>query len=233
MHLRRWFLLLAISQLLWLPLSGQQRTPPEQSASPIQRDPNAVVVIQNALRSMGGEALIGKVQGVTSRGSTINSPDAKPAYIVARERGQAPTAADSATGSAPSVWVPLPPESVAATLLNLFRSGFSLKYLGSVGSGQNAPLVVKFTAALPSNLMPLPAPSLQTWYFNPQTGLPVRVEYPQTNADPGLIILQSVDFSDYRPVSGVLFPHHMVMHRSDQQDQVVNLQTVTPVLSTN
>ena len=32
-------------------------------------------------------------------------------------------------------------------------------------------------------------------------------------------------------MSGVLYPFNVVMHRDDQQDQVITLQTVTPKLN--
>jgi hypothetical protein len=74
-----------------------------------------------------------------------------------------------------------------------------------------------------------PKPPDQTWYFNNQTGLPTRVEY-QITTKPGIIQLQAVDFSDYRPVSGVLYPFQMVLHRDDQKDQTITIQTVSPTL---
>ena len=59
----------------------------------------------------------------------------------------------------------------------------------------------------------------------------MRVEYQLTNPKPGVVHLQAMDFSDFRPVSGVLYPFNVVMHRDDQQDQVISIQTVTPTLT--
>jgi hypothetical protein len=130
-----------------------------------------------------------------------------------------------------SLHVPSP--SVAQMLLGEYRNkAYSLRYLGAVVADSGTLTAVTFSFVPSTGLAPSSTlPSDQVWYFNPQTGLPVRVEYKLANPKPGVVHLQAIDFSDYRAASGVLYPFHVVMHRDDSQDQVVSLQSVTPASS--
>ena len=223
--------------------AGQKAT---QSAPSVQRDSNAVAVVQQAIQAMGGETGIKNIPNVNFQGSITNSPNTTGTYTKTWQAPPAPAvptaraANSSATASKPTptptpapTTVPFTPAFVATTLLTQLRSNaFSLQYAGQVVLGTNTATAVTFTFNPPTKLPPgttLPSVPAQTWYFSIQTALPVRIEYKASGTTPsGSVQLQAIDFSDYRPVSGVLYPFNMVLHRSDQVNQTLTIQIVTP-----
>ncbi len=55
--------------------------------------------------------------------------------------------------------------------------------------------------------------SPQDWYFDPGTKLPLTVQYLLPNTEkPGHVKLASMDLSDFRSVSGIAIPFHIVGH---------------------
>ncbi len=60
--------------------------------------------------------------------------------------------------------------------------------------------------------------SPQDWYLDPGTKLPVRVRYlPPSTQQLGHVDPASMDFSDFRVISGIAVPFKIVGHGSDQQ----------------
>jgi hypothetical protein len=207
-----------------LPMQAQQTTT-QQRPTPPARDPNAVAVVQTAIQALGGETLIKQFQTVAFQGSTTGASQG--AYAVTWQALQPPA---PKTASTTPIKRPFAPASVADMLVWQLHAPFSLKYVGPVVLGTDTFTAVSFSFSPPANLpqsSSVPQPPDQVWYFDLQTVLPRRVEY-QLTSKPGVIQLQAIDFSDYRSVSGVLYPFSMVIHRDDLQNQTITIQTVTP-----
>lgn len=67
----------------------------------------------------------------------------------------------------------------------------------------------------------------QTWYLDAATRLPVRVEYKvPAVTNPGVSFTGALDFSDWRPVFGTLYPFHIVRYWEGRQVEVITVQSV-------
>jgi hypothetical protein len=221
MALQRTGLLIAVCLFLSLPMHAQQAATFQRPVPPV-KDADAVALVQTAIQALGGESALKQLQAVAFQGSMVGA--SQPSSVYAATWQAPPAKPKSPVNTAAPIKVPLGPASVVATLVRQFHSGLSLKYVGPVASGASTLTAVTFHANLPAGVT-VPIPD-QTWYFN-QAGLPARIEY-QVTSQPGVIQLQAIDLSDYRPVSGLLFPFQMVLHRDDQQNQTITIQTATP-----
>jgi len=244
---------LVLSSLLVLSFSpnlGSQQPP-----TPPQRDPQAVTTIQNAVAAMGGANAIAQVQSVIAQGSSVPAPGiSDPSGNVMMEdlfsaQGhefkdafQSPSLTQtlvsghgnpgllsnghtknfnpwSATARLP---VHLPAMILTGLLAN---ANCSIASAGQTTINGRAAIQIHFhidTDIVQQTL------SIQDWYFDPSTGLPLRVEYriPDT-FNPTIFIGASADFSDFRPVQGILFPFHLVSYVDGKPRDVLTFSTLT------
>lgn len=69
--------------------------------------------------------------------------------------------------------------------------------------------------------------TVQDWYFEPVSGLPLRVEYRlPSNANALSFLKAAVDFSDFRMVSGVAVPFQIVFYEDGVKVSVAKLSSV-------
>lgn len=69
----------------------------------------------------------------------------------------------------------------------------------------------------------------QTWYFNNATGLPLHVDfrYPDTH-NPANFLEGNLDLSEYRAVSGVIYPFQVISSVAGRPDTIFKITSVTP-----
>src|SRR6266849_960707 len=69
--------------------------------------------------------------------------------------------------------------------------------------------------------------SPQDWYFDPNTVLPLRVEYTvvltRNILNPEIV---AIEFADYRPVSGVLIPFRLTEYGLSGEKDIVTVTSV-------
>jgi hypothetical protein len=227
MHVARF--VLAFLLLFSLPtLLNSQQT----SSSP-PRDPQALAAVQKAVTALGGTALSqihdASVQGniqilPASANNTLSvvwedawgngAPSFRRESHIAGSRAVLLSAngqpVDTQAGIATKVPsyvtfscspVHLPGMVLTAQLNN---SGYSLKFLGT--TAVNSVLAVHIQSALVADPV-TSAVSLQDWYFDPNSGLPLRVDYRVVNSgDPLNPGIASMQFANFRSVSGILVP---------------------------
>jgi hypothetical protein len=209
---------------------------PTPSPSQAARDAQAVAVAQNALAAMGGTSVVSQVQNSVVQGTSVDQSTAESGtlnFIWTYSGNEFRNENNGATGSHVLVsnsgnptdfsdgkWVS-PPPVVARTnlpyhipalvLLNeLNNSGYTFVFLGPatingnnaihVQTCDNSDIIGHFFTA-------------QDWYFDPATGLPLRVEYSYPiSQDYRESVHGSIDFAEFKPVTGILVPFQLTMH---------------------
>ncbi len=75
--------------------------------------------------------------------------------------------------------------------------------------------------------------TVEDWYFDPGTKLPVSVQYVMPdNHNPRNLSVGSIEFDDFRPVSGIMVPFRLVGHGADLRIRtflVTSFQTNTNI----
>ena len=231
---------------------GQSQQPPQTNG--VERDPQAISVIQQSIISMGGAKVIAQVQTVIAQGSIEAFPGtAGPTGSVVIEdqfstqvhefrdsfRSGSLTQDFTSGHGSPGVVsnghgkrfsqhmanfrlpVHLPMLILAAALANP-NCNITLAGQTTV-SGQRAVQVHLHvdTDVLQQTL------SIQDWYFDPTTGLPLRVEYRLPDASNTLFFVNATsDFSDFRPVQGILFPFQTLSYQDGKPKNVLLISSV-------
>jgi len=210
----------------------------QTSATPQQgvRDAQAVAVVQTALAAMGGTAILGQVQNSVVQGTSVDqtatgSETLK--FVWTYSGSEFRNENDGATGSHILVsndgnptdfhdgtWVSaspnitrtnLPYHIPALVLLNeLNNSGYGFNFLGSTTvNGSNATHIQTCDNSDITGHFFTP----QDWYFDPVSGLPLRVEYlDPISQDYRESLHGSIDFSGFKVVTGILVPFQLTIH---------------------
>jgi hypothetical protein len=196
-----------------------KQVPAPQPAS----DPQAVAVVQAAIAALGGATAIGQPQSWTfqaqMRGAHANG---SVEYVMSTHTDTGTLVRpDGTTRPAPAVHSHFVPALVGAILLKESRdTEFSVHY-GGLSTLDSKPVsVIVFTVGREG----FPA---QIWYFD-AANLPVQVDF-RSPAEIGarqsfpLVVV----LSDYRPVSGVLYPFRIVSFLPGKPPEIVMVQSVT------
>jgi hypothetical protein len=221
MRCARFCLLLSIL-LLTIPVWAQQAP-----TTALPSDPQAIALVQAAINALGGSTAIGQAQSWTLQGVLEGPMDnGNRSETIEMSNG---SSLGSGTAVAPPRFVASSlfiPALVGAILLKESQDqNYSMQYRGLMTIGIEPVTVITFSVG---PVRPWPA---QTWCFDRDTGLPVRVQFGlpsqigQTKSFSGLI-----DVSDYRSISGALYPFRIVTRIDDGPglDQVVTMQSVSP-----
>ncbi len=215
-----------------------QTSSPTTSSQPV-RDPQAIVVVEQAMAALGGHEAHRGVRSVAIKG-TMQEPDSQAASSFLWEddfTGKTPefrkevrsgnsvrtfvsghgTPAHIQEGKvrqmpAQAAWA-APPFYLPGIVLarELKNQSYSFRLIQSAGDG---PLIhVRVSWELNSVTASLGA---QDWYFDPGNSLPVRVQYmlPST-AKPGYLKSAAIEFSDFRSNAGIAVPFHMTNYGVD------------------
>ncbi|HET7108346.1 MAG TPA: hypothetical protein VFI38_16150 [Candidatus Acidoferrum sp.] len=248
-------LMFAASLLLISNVSpGAPQTPSGTSNSP-QRDPQAVTTIQNALVAMGGTSAIAQVQNVIARGSSVPAPGiGDPSGNVTMEdlfsaQGhEFKDAFESATLTQTFVsghgspgrlsnghteqFAPFVANSrLAAHLPAMLLAGALANATCSIDligpSAINGQAAIQVRLHIDTDIVQQTL-SVQDWYFDSLTHLPVRIEYRIPDTTNALFFLHAAaDFSDFRPVQGVLFPFHLLAYVDSKPRDVLTFSSIT------
>jgi hypothetical protein len=236
----------------------------QQSAASPQRDPQAMAAIQNTLAAMGGASAIAQVQNVIARGSMLpaqgstipvgsftmedqfgaQSHEFKDSFqsaaltqTLASGHGNPGLLSNGHTKNF-NLWsansrlpVHLPAMILSGLLAN---ANCNITSAGQTTINGQAAIHIQFH--VDTNIVTQTL-SIQDWYFDPATGMPLRIEYriPDTS-NPSLFISAAADFSDFRPVQGVLFPFRVVAYQEGNSKNVMTITSVSvnqPLASTD
>jgi hypothetical protein len=199
------------------------------------RDPQAVAIVQTALTAMDGSGLVGAIQGSVESGTTTDSsaPESSPAtFISTYAGGQFREEVTSASGGHVLVsnagapqdyrdgsWQAQPsvvtrtnlPFHVPALVLSydLNDSVYAFTYLGTTTVSSNNVVHIRIVDVSDLAGQQFTA---QDWYFNSATGLPARVQFKvPTTPQPKDALPETIDFSNFQVVSGVLVPFQLAI----------------------
>ena len=218
--------ILLLSTPFWAKQSSQVSSTPLPAS-----DPQAVAVVQAAITALGGAAAIGQgqfwdFQGLTdgpldsgTRPETISAQIPNATIVVNGVSKPAPKVISS------SLFLPV---LAGAILLQESQDSYFELHLDEPSTMASKPVnVVKFLVTSSHALA-------QIWVFDAVTGLPARVFF-ETPAQVGQTksFRGMVDLSDYRPVSGVLYPFSIVTYVEGKPPEILNLQSLTPSAPTS
>jgi hypothetical protein len=195
------------------------------SAPQLASDPQAVAVVQAAITAMGGATAIGQGQNWEFQGladgpfdsgnktETVNFQVPNASIVVNGVSRPAPKFVSS------SLFLPV---LAGAILLEESQdSNYEMRFDGVSTLASKPVNVIKFLVTRTQAIA-------QIWLFDAATGLPARVffESPaqigQTNSFRAL-----VDLSDYRAVSGSLYPFNIVTYVEGRLPETIRLQSLT------
>lgn len=213
------FFLLFFNVSIW----AQQPASPQQapSAQP-PSDPQAVAVVQAAIKALGGAVAIGQAQSWTFQAQTQGPHSNGPVdYMISTHTDTGKLArADGTTRPAPKIHSHFVPALVAAILLKESQDPeFSIQYAGL--STQDAKPVTIIVFIVDQTRIPA-----QIWTFD-AANLPVQIDFrlpAEIGARESFPLL--VALSDYRPVSGVLYPFQIVTFWPGNPPESVTLRSV-------
>lgn len=241
---------LSISFVIFCPGSAAPRQVP-----PIQRDEQAIATIQAAIDAMGGSKAIAQVQTAVVQGSlafvsgtsapsgtfvmldqfTAQGHEFKDSFLSASTKqtlvsGHG-TPGFAANGSVrqltPAVTdsrlaVHIPAITLASILAN---AGYSITSVGTATlNGQTA---IRIHMHIDSDLVQQTL-SVQDWYFDASSGLPLRVEYRVPDTD-SVLNFSSVaaQLSDFRVVQGITTPFHIAASLDGKPHSVLSVSSVS------
>jgi hypothetical protein len=118
------------------------------------------------------------------------------------------------------------PPLVAPILLTAFQNpNYSIQYGGTAVIGSETVSIVRI-ANDATNLDSLVTP--QTWYFDAETNLPSRIEYRMPDGKrPYRYLNGTLDVSDYRSASGVLYPTEILRSREGSPYEKITVESLT------
>ena len=239
---------------LLLILSSSPRLNSQQSVTSSLRDPQAVASVQKAVNALGGAALSqihdasvqGSIQILTSSKTeslTVLWEDAwgtgAPAFRRESHLGASTSVLVSGNGqpvdSQSGIATKVPkhvafscaafhlPGVILAAQLNNAAYSFKLVEITAV----NGLSAIHIQSALTTDQI-ASALSLQDWYFDPSSGLPLRVDYRIVNS-PDLLNsgIVSMQFASFQSVSGILVPFRLIETGLTGEQDVVTITSVT------
>jgi len=244
---RKCWALLLVPLLLSLTVSGQ--TPGTTS---VQRDPQAVAAVQQAVKAMGGTApsdstatgAITRVAGsltesgtitILTRGTTqtaeqINVPSGQTTAVYSN--GQAAETTPSNSGAVVmelAVTDQTPDFPLPWLVAALNNSDESLQYIGQETLNGTAALHVRATNTFTSQprLQKLAPLSVQDAWFDASSGLPLKIAYTrQAGGGAAPRIPVALFFSNWTNVSGVIYPFQIQKSYNGTPWQTISIQSV-------
>ena len=218
-------------------------------AEPV-RDPAAIALLQKAIATLGGQAVASQVTDSVTTG-TIDPPPGSKAetrtfvWKVAGEefrrefQGSAGSEVFVSGHGKPEgdragkgrrvmqhVAQASPPLHLPALVLlqQLANNDYSLTVVGNATVQGQPTTVVK--SVLQSDVVTR-AVTPQRWFLDPQTGLPLRVEYRLPDNENALHTTDaSVEFGDYRSIQGTMVPFRMLVTQSGSGPWTVTVLSV-------
>lgn len=233
------------------------------TTAPAQRDPQAVAAIQNALAAMGGASAIAQIQNVIAQGSMLPAQGStipvgsftmedqfgaqghefKDAFQSAALTQTLVSGHGSpgllSSGHTKNINPWAANSRLPIHLPVMILSGLLANVNCNIAAGKttiNGQAAIHIQFHIDTDIVQQTL-SIQDWYFDPATALPLRVEYriPDTS-NPSLFISAAADFSDFRPVQGVLFPFRIVAYQEGNSKNVMTITSVSvnqPLASTD
>jgi hypothetical protein len=225
----------------------------QQSAPVVQRDPQALAAVQKAVAALGGSALSqihdASVQGAiqilpasTNQSLSVVWEDAwgngTPSFrreshiggsvsVLVSGSGQPVDSQDGFITKVPQhvafscAAVHLPGILLAAQLNN---ANYASKFLGTTAI--NGVSAIHVQSSLSTDLETT-AVSSQDWYFDSNTGLPLRVDYRVVNSgdplNPGTVSMQ---FANFQLVSSILVPFRLTETGLAGEQDIVTITSV-------
>jgi hypothetical protein len=241
----------AISFLIGL-LSLFSQSSTQQTVSAVQRDPQAVALLQASVRAMGGTVptdsiatgdIVTVAGSLTSTGTIriltrgtdqsydeIQTPSV---FALVYSRGRASSIIGGTLSELPidlgvttqSTDFPLP--MFAGVLAN---SDTAFKYIGLETLNGNSVQHIQFwnTFASIPDLQSLASSSLRDVWVNTSSGLPVRVSFKRRSANaPSQSTSIDVSLSEYRNINGVLYPFSIQVALNGTPWATITIQNVT------
>jgi hypothetical protein len=213
------FLLFGVSAWAQQPTASQQATSTQPAS-----DPQAVAVVQAAITALGGATAISQAQNWTFQ-AQLQGPHANGnvSYSMSTKTDTGQLAlANGTTNQAPLIQSHFLPALVGAILVKESQDPDFAILTGGSSTLDSVPVNIIVFAIGPQSI---PA---QIWYFN-SSGLPVLVDF-KLPAEIGArrSFPNVVSLSDYRSVSGVLYPHEIVSLVPGKPRELVTIQFVTP-----
>ncbi len=258
---------LFVPLLLAVSLPAQQTAAPAPSPSAAtapQRDSKAIAVLQTAIAAMGGATAVGQLQNVIAQGSMVSAPSASdPAGNFTMEdlfTAQGHEFRDSfrsaslnqdfvsghgtpgmlSNGRTKNFMPHMANSRLAVHLPMIVLAQFlanancNITFVGQTTINGQAAVQVHFHVDMDIVRQTL---SIQDWYFDPVTALPLRVEYRLPDASNALFFVNAAaDLSDFRKVQGILFPFHILSYVDGKPRDVLTFSSVVvnqPVASTD
>ena len=236
---------------LFLPVLGHSQKPEQP---PVQRDPQALAILQNSIAAMGGLAAAAQVTDTVVMGNVqpAASSSVKPGTFTWKTAGpdfryekQSATASQvfvsghgqpasirggAVTSFKPHITLANPPLHLPALFLTtvLGNKQYSVNFVGK--ADVNGAPAVKVRISLDTDpLSSLVTP--QDWYFDAASAIPLRVEHRlPDNRRPENFVLAADEFADFRVVAGLLVPFKITSY---EEGKLVAVETVTAVSFNN
>ena len=235
-----------------LPVSAQQiATPVGQTP---QRDPQAIALFQQSIAAMGSNVAATQVQTVVAQGSLVSAPGSNaPTGTFTWEDQFGPSGHEFAStvqsGSTTQKFVSghgspgfISPSGVHNLKPYVANSRLPVHLPVMVLAGLLANSSCNISSIVRTSLSGSPAlqikvhsdtdfitqiTSVQTWYFDPITGLPLRIEYRvPDNSMPHKFAVFTADFSDFRTVQGLAVPFKIAIAEDGTPESIITLSSV-------
>jgi hypothetical protein len=202
-----------------------QQPPTSQQASPIQlsSDPQAVAVVQAAITALGGATAISQAQSWTFQAVTQGPhSNGNVDYVISTDTDTGMRAGPNGTmRAAPLIHSHFVPALVAAILLKQFQDPTLTIQFGGTSTTDSKPVTT-----IIFNLTVEPRFPAQIWIFD-ATNLPVMVDFrAQATIGARASFPFGVALSDYRQVSGVMYPFQIMALVPGKPPQVITVQNL-------
>lgn len=226
MRSARFGLLLSIL-LLNIPVWAQH-SQTATTSPPAPSDPQAVAVVQAAITALGGKTAIAQAQSWTFQ-AKMEGPFGQESvsYSMSTDTDTGRVVRANGTSKrAPLTRSRFVPTLVGTILVNEFADPeYSVLYGGTSTVDSKAVTVIIFATG-PSRL------PLQIWVFD-ETNLPIRIDF-RLPAEVGAKMSDNgvVALSDYRSVSGVLYPFRVVEFARARPPEIITLHSVNSSANT-
>lgn len=223
------FCFLLVSFPVW---AQQSATAPETFTTQPASDSQAVAVVQAAITALGGATAVAQAQSWTFQGEMqgpVVNDNVK--YTITTQTPplqQITTRQGKLKNKMPMTQSYFVPVLIGTVLAKQLQDGrFSMSSIGSVTVNSNPCAAVTFSISpSPEKSPPVPA---QIWCFDSTTNLPVQVEF-RLPAQVGASIspVGYIYFSDYRAVSGVMYPFFIGIPGQGGLPEIIKIQSVVP-----
>lgn len=229
-------------------LLAQTTSSPGSSASPATRDPQAVTLLQSSVTALGAAASYFSSNGVIARGTITTAPGGISGPILWETQGSDfryerpgpngtitfvsghgnPAIADSGKvrrNIGHLAMTNLPPHMVAATLASYLSNSAIQISAVQTATLNGTPALKVSTVDTSDELSKLICK--QDWYLDPNTMLPIRVDFLASEAKNALDTAKiTYIYSGWRSVSGVLMPFNAVALFEGQQMYSVSFDSI-------